>query len=370
MEDSRVFLEEVAASIQKRAISSSARKRKLDRLVRLLFLVLTLISASVVVVVLLFVLVKGLKPFFGTYTETLSSGVVEEGKESFSYFLTGSIFKGGFDTETKKFLFGGLYLAANTLILLFFVLLFSIPLSLLTSLFMTRIAPKPLAKVAETSVDLLASIPSVIYGVFGMGVILPIVKSMARGLGMKDSSGVSLLAGALLLSLMVMPTIISVSVTALKAVDENQIKGSLALGATKTETNFKIALRSARSGILAGISLGVGRALGEATAVSMVMGLIPGVTRNPFLPASVLTSQMLADFGEAVPGSMNYDIRFSLGIVLMGLILLFNLILNDVKRNLETLGEKKLFIARVVIFFKTLFHRTKSALAKRKGAKA
>jgi phosphate transport system permease protein len=221
--------------------------------------------------------------------------------------------------------------------------------AILTALFIARIAPKPLAKICQAGIDLLAAIPSVIYGIFGLGVIVPLVKSISQGLGMKGTSGISLLAGALILSLMALPTIISVSVTALNAVDDGQLKGSLALGASKTQTNFKIALVNAKSGIFAGIILGIGRSLGEATAISMVAGSPTyGITWNIFEPAVTLSSEMLLSIGEAVPNSLNYDVRFSAGIMLMLIIILTNLILNDVKDHVASIDKRPLAIVRFI----------------------
>jgi len=335
--------EDAYSQIRESAERRSPAKKKADAVVRAFFLFLTVLASSVVFVVIFYILAKGVTPFFKRYSE---SG--DDGKASFAYFLSGLRFQNRFNPQTGKFEYGAFFLVVNTLIINLYVVVLAVPLSVLTALFIARIAPKPLAKIIQSGVDLLAAIPSVIYGIFGVGVIVPILGRIGQAMGLGTVSGVSLLAGAIILSLMALPTICSVSVTALQSVDEGRIQGSLALGASKTQTNFKIALRDAKSGIFAGIILGIGRSLGEATAVSMVAGSPTyGITWNPLRPTVTLSSQMLLSIGEAVPGSLNYDVRFSAGIMLMLFIVLFNLILNDVKEHISAVEPKPLFAVKL-----------------------
>ena len=141
-----------------------------------------------------------------------------------------------------------------------------------------------------------------------------------------------MLAAALVLAIMIIPTITLLSITAIKAVRDDQINASLALGASPTQTNFKIVLRAAKSGIFSGIILGVGRALGEATAVSMVAGNAgSGPNFNPFGLTRTLTSTMLMGIKETT--GLDYDIRFSVGLVLIVIILLSNALLNFAKKK-------------------------------------
>jgi phosphate transport system permease protein len=330
--------------IQQNALKAAAAKKVSDKIVKGIFAGITLLCSSIIVVVTFFILIKGLLPFIKTYSENGTAG-----KANLGYFLTGLRFNSGFDATSQSFFYGVGFLVVNTLYINLIVSLIAIPTAILTALFIARIAPKPLAKICQAGIDLLAAIPSVIYGIFGLGVIVPLVKAISQGLGMKGTSGISLLAGALILSLMALPTIISVSVTALNAVDDGQLKGSLALGASKTQTNFKIALVNAKSGIFAGIILGIGRSLGEATAISMVAGSPTyGITWNIFEPAVTLSSEMLLSIGEAVPNSLNYDVRFSAGIMLMLIIILTNLILNDVKDHVASIDKRPLAIVRFI----------------------
>lgn len=138
------------------------------------------------------------------------------------------------------------FLVLNTVYLNILVAIIAIPGSVLTALFIARIAPKWLAIIRQNVIGLLAAIPSVIYGIFGLGVIVPLIKSMVNGTSWGVArTGISMLAGALVLSIRILPTILSVSVNAIKTVDKNQITGSLALGASPTQTNFKIVLKNA-----------------------------------------------------------------------------------------------------------------------------
>lgn len=331
-------------------VKRADRKKRTDKVVRMIFLLITGICASIIFVVLGFILVKGLTPFFKTYSENGNP----KAKMSFSFLLFGNIFNGGYDSVSNTYHYGAGFLFVNTILLNLLTAIIAIPTGVLTALFIVRIAPKKLGKVIETGVDLLAAIPSVIFGIFGLGVIVPIIKNICHSIGLVSVSGISMLAGAIVLSLMIIPTIVSVSVTSLKAVDENQIKGSLALGASTTQTNFKIVLRGAKSGIFAGIILGLGRSLGEATAISMVCGSpLRGITWNPLEPVTTLSSEILLAFGEASYGSLNYDARFSAGILLMVLILITNLILNDVKNHISSIDKQPIFVVRIYKSIKT-----------------
>lgn len=349
--------------ISEKTISKCERKRRGDKLSRGIFFALALLCASIIVVVIVFIVFKGLSPFIDAYKQ----GDNPSAKSDLGFFLTGNIFNGGYDADKGKYEYGAGFLLVNTLFLNLGVAVLAIPLSVFTSLFIVRIAPKFLSHLIQTGVDLLASIPSVIYGIFGLGVIVPLIRSACNGLGLSSYSGISMLAGIIVLSLMISPTIISVSVTSLKTVNDAQIKGSLALGASKTQTDFKICLTGAKSGIFAGIILGIGRSLGEATAVSMVCGSrLRGITFNPLESTVTLSSEILMEIGEAVPGSLNYDVRMSAGILLMLVILFFNLILNDVKKHYSSIDRPPLFIVKVFLVINNLMKKT---FSHRKGKK-
>lgn len=193
-----------------------------------------------------------------------------------------------------------------------------VPIGLLTAVFLAKVALPKLAAVLHTCVELLAGIPSVVYGLVGMTVLVPFVQRVFR-----LSSGACLLSAILVLTVMILPYIVSVSETALKAVPKEYEEASLALGATKTETYFKVSLRAARSGVIASVIQGVGRAIGEAMAIIMVAG---NVVNMPSLFTSVrfLTTAIVSEMSYAAYGSLQRDALFSIGLVLFLFIMLIN----------------------------------------------
>lgn len=209
-------------------------------------------------------------------------------------------------------------------------LLLGVPVGLMTAIFLAKAAPPRLAAVIRTAVQLLAGIPSVVYGLVGMIVLVPAIRRVF-GLG----SGACLLAAILVLTVMVLPSIINVAETALQAVPREYEEASLALGATETETYFRVSLPAARSGVAAAVVLGVGRAIGEAMAIIMVAG---NVANMPGLFTSVrfLTTGIISGMSDAAVGSLYQQALFSIGLVLFLFIMLINVLLNVcIKRKKE-----------------------------------
>ena len=209
-------------------------------------------------------------------------------------------------------------------------LLLGVPVGLMTAIFLAKAAPPRLAAVIRTAVQLLAGIPSVVYGLVGMIVLVPAIRR-AFGLG----SGACLLAAILVLTVMVLPSIINVAETALQAVPREYEEASLALGATETETYFRVSLPAARSGVAAAVVLGVGRAIGEAMAIIMVAG---NVANMPGLFTSVrfLTTGIISGMSDAAVGSLYQQALFTIGLVLFLFIMLINVLLNVcIKRRKE-----------------------------------
>ena len=199
-------------------------------------------------------------------------------------------------------------------------IIIGVPVGLLTAVFLSKIAPKGLGAAVSTAVELLAGIPSVVYGLLGMTLLVPAV---AKTFGI--ASGACLFSAILVLALMILPNIVSVSVTALNAVPPEYEEASLALGATPTETYFKVSVPAARSGIAAGVVLGIGRAIGEAMAVIMVAG---NVANMPGLFESVtfLTTAIAKEMSYA--GGLQREALFSIALVLFIFIMIINALLN------------------------------------------
>ncbi len=307
----------------KRPESYQKRKYFVDATFKIIFRIAGFISALFIVLIFAFILNKGIRVFLPGY---------EYGQQNLWQFLT------GLQWRQDIHRYGVLFIIINTLVSSLGAVLISFPLSVLSALFIVKIAPKKISAIMTTIVELLAAIPSVVYGVFASGFIVYIVDALAVTFGFHSWGGNSLLAVILLLAIMIYPTITMLSIAAIKAVPQQLENGSLALGASATQTNFKVILVAAKSGIFAGLILGLGRAFGEATAVSMVAGnKMFGPTFNLFDITRTLTSTMLAGLKETT--GLDYDIRFSVGIVLMIIILVTNYLINRVKAQIGRSGE-------------------------------
>ena len=209
--------------------------------------------------------------------------------------------------------------------------LLGVPVGIFAAVFLAKTAPAGVAAVIRSAVSLLAGIPSVVYGLVGMVVLVPAVQRMF-GL----ASGASLLAAIVVLAVMILPSIISVSETALRAVPKEYEEASLALGATEMETYFRVSLPAARSGVATAVVLGVGRAIGEAMAVIMVSGNVPNMPESLFAPVRFLTTAIASEMNYATVGSLWRDSLFSIGLVLFLFIMLINGMLNFcIKRKKE-----------------------------------
>ena len=204
----------------------------------------------------------------------------------------------------------------------FGAIVLGVPVGVLTAIYLAKMAPEGVRKVLRTAVDLLAGIPSVVYGLVGMMVLVPTVQKIFN-----LPHGANLFSAILVLAVMILPTVISVSETALRAVPKEYEEASLALGATAAETYFRVSLHAARSGVATAVVLGVGRAIGEAMAIIMVAG---NVANMPGLFQSVrfLTTGIISGMSYAPVGSLYQQALFSIGLVLFLFIMLINVFLN------------------------------------------
>ena len=236
-------------------------------------------------------------------------------------FLFGTTWKSGQNQfGILPFILTSVYGTAGAVIL-------GIPIGVFTAMFLAKAAPPRIAAVIQGAVELLAGIPSVVYGLVGMTVLVPGVQKAFH-----LSSGATLFSAIVVLTIMILPYIISVSATALRAVPREYEEASLALGANYTETWFRISLRAAKSGVAAAVIQGVGRALGEAMAIIMVAG---NVANMPGLFQSVrfLTTAIVSEMSYASYGSLQRQALFSIGLVLFLFIMMINCILHRVIRK-------------------------------------
>lgn len=206
--------------------------------------------------------------------------------------------------------------------------LIGVPVGVLTAVFLAKIANPRAASAIRTAVALLAGIPSVVYGLVGMVVLVPAIQRL-----FSLPSGANLLSAIVVLAIMILPSIINVSETALRAVPREYEEASLALGATYTETVFRVSLPAARSGVATAIVLGVGRAIGEAMAIIMVSGNVPNLPTSPFVPVQFLTTVIASEMNYASFGSLWRQALFSIGLVLFLFIVMINIILNTFIKN-------------------------------------
>ena len=211
---------------------------------------------------------------------------------------------------------GSLYVTAGAII-------FGVPVGLMTAIFLSKFCPKKLHELLKPAIDLLAGIPSVVYGFFGLMVIVPFVRNVFGG------NGSSILTASLLLGMMILPTIICVSETSLNSVPQNYYEGARALGASHERSVFLVVLPAAKSGIMAGVILGIGRAIGETMAVIMVAGNQARLPNSILKGVRTLTANIVIEMGYAA--DLHREALIATGVVLFVFILLINFCFNLVK---------------------------------------
>lgn len=243
------------------------------------------------------------------------SVVVPEPAYSIVDFLFGSEWK-----PTSQKLYGILPMIIGTLGVTAGALVLGVPIGILTGVYIAELAPKRVAQVLRPAVELLAGIPSVVFGFFGLTVIVPMIQQLF-GL----ASGTSMLAAIIILGVMILPTVISMTATSLRAVPNYYREGSLALGATKIQTIFSVTMRAARSGILTGVVLGIGRAVGETMAVILVAGNSPQVPDSILSSVRTLTSSIALEMSYA--SGRHSEMLYAIGIVLFLFIVVLNVVI-------------------------------------------
>lgn len=216
---------------------------------------------------------------------------------------------------------GSIYVTAGAMIV-------GVPTGILCAIFLSRFASGRIARVLKPGVELLAGIPSVVYGFFGLVIVVPFIRMTAP-----DGNGLSLLAAAIILGIMILPTIITVAQSALDAVPQKYYEGALALGADHERATFRVLVPAAASGIVAAIVLGVGRAIGETMAVIMIAGNQPVIPESIFSGVRTMTANIVLEMGYAA--DLHRGALVATGVVLFAFILLITMLLNVIKRRGE-----------------------------------
>lgn len=219
--------------------------------------------------------------------------------------------------------FGALAFILCSIIITLGALIIAVPLGVCCAIFLAEIAPRWAKTIIRPAIELLAGVPSIVYGLFALTIIVRLIK-----VTFSLPTGETLLAGSIILAVMILPTIISISQDSIERVPREYKEGSLALGATDWQCIKGVLLPSAMPGVVAGTILGIGRALGETMAVVLVLGNVEMVPDSLLKPGEALTSAILLEMGEAIVGSMHYSALFALGIVLFSIVLVLSLTSN------------------------------------------
>lgn len=248
-----------------------------------------------------------------------ANGIPAIGKIGAGEFLLGRSWKPSNDVYgIFPMIIGSIYVTAGAIII-------GVPIGIMTAVFMSKFCPKRLYGILKPAIELLAGIPSVVYGFFGLMVIVPLVRKLFGG------SGTSMLAACIVLGIMILPTIIGVAESAIRAVPESYYEGSLALGASHERSVFYAILPAAKSGILAGIILGVGRAVGETMAVVMVAGNQPVMPKSLTSGLRTMTANIVMEMGYAA--DLHREALIATAVVLFVFILIINLSFSVIKRR-------------------------------------
>lgn len=286
---------------------NNKKKYLIENISKKIFFASALIAVISLLLIIGFVFYKGLNPF-------ISKGY------SFGEFFLGSSWVPNSDK------FGILPMILASTFGTLGALVLGVPIGIFTAIFIAEIAPKKIGKIISGAVELLAGIPSVLYGVFGLSIIVPWIMETFN-----LPKGQSLLAVIVVLSIMMLPTIVTVSETAIRSVPKAYKEGSLALGASHIETTFKVVVPAAKSGILAAVVLGIGRAMGETMAIILVAGnsaIIPNSLMDSVRP---LTTNIALEMGYAF--GTHQEMLFATGIILFLFILLLNLVLSKLSNK-------------------------------------
>ena len=260
-----------------------------------------------------------------------AKGLPALGKVGVTELLFGTVWK----PTAAEPQFGIAYIILSSIVGTAFSVLLGVPVGLMTAVFLTEVSGKRMAAVVQPAVELLAAIPSVIYGLVGMMVLNPAMYKLEKLVFAGSSThqftgGANVLSAVIVLAIMILPTVISVSASSLRAVPDSMRAASLALGASKMQTVFRVTIPAARSGILTGAVLGIGRALGEAMAINMVAGGSVNLPL-PFNSVRFLTTQLVSEMSYAE--GTHRQVLFTVGLVLYLFILAVNLVLLKLRRK-------------------------------------
>ncbi len=294
-------------------IGSRKQKKTVEKVAQAIFVACAFMAVLAVLSITIYMLMKGSPALF---------------KVGLKEILFGTSWRPAADDPS----FGILYIILTSIVGTSLAILIGVPIGVLTAVFLAEVAPKKLAMIVRPAVELLAGIPSVIYGLLGILLLNPLMYKLEKWV-FRDSTthqftgGSNLLSAVLVLAIMILPTVINISQSALRAVPAQLKSSSLALGATKIQTIFKVLIPAARSGILSAVVLGVGRAIGEAMAITLVSGSSVNAPL-PFNSVRFLTTAIVAEMGYS--SGIHREVLFTIGLVLFAFIMVINLVLTRI----------------------------------------
>ena len=292
----------------KQILMKKSKRAKMERRGKLISLFCILLIVLVVVSIFYFVASKGLATFFVD-------------KINFFDFLFGTKWNPSQVGENGQPLVGALPMIVGSFLVTFLSAIVATPFAIGAAVFMVEISPKQGQKILQPVIELLVGIPSVVYGFIGLSVIVPAVRSVFGG------TGFGILAGTFVLFVMILPTVTTMTVDALKSVPRHYREASLALGATRWKTTYKVVLRAAVPGILTAVVFGMARAFGEALAIQMVIGNAALLPSSLVTPASTLTSILTMGIGNTIMGTVENNVLWSLALILLFMSLVFNIVI-------------------------------------------
>ncbi|MFC4697491.1 phosphate ABC transporter permease subunit PstC [Enterococcus aquimarinus] len=292
----------------KQILMKKSKRAKMEQRGKLISLFCILLIVLVVVSIFYFVASKGLATFFVD-------------KVNFFDFLFGTKWNPSQVGENGQPLVGALPMIVGSFLVTFLSAIVATPFAIGAAVFMVEISPKQGQKILQPVIELLVGIPSVVYGFIGLSVIVPAVRSVFGG------TGFGILAGTFVLFVMILPTVTTMTVDALKSVPRHYREASLALGATRWQTTYKVVLRAAVPGILTAVVFGMARAFGEALAIQMVIGNAALLPTSLVTPSSTLTSILTMGIGNTIMGTVENNVLWSLALILLFMSLVFNIVI-------------------------------------------
>ncbi len=296
--------------------SNRKNKAMVETVAQMIFTICALFAIVIVASITIYMFVSGLP------------AVVEVG-------LKEILFRSVWEPTAAEPKFGILNVILTSIVGTMMAIILGVPLGILTAVFLAEVAPKPLARMVKPAVELLAGIPSVVYGLLGIYILNPLMFKLELYLFREDAThqftgGSNLLSAVIVLAVMILPTVINISETSIRAVPGSIKAASLALGATSIQTIFKSILPAAKSGIVTAVLLGVGRAIGEAMAITLVSGSVANIPL-PFNSVRFLTTAIVSEMGYS--SGLHRKVLFTIGLVLFAFIMLINIGLNRVLKK-------------------------------------